>query len=316
MNRPPITPEMRARARTTPNAWLHVVDPNHRVSTAIPPAEAVIGRYLVDSRGEITDQYVPNPRYRPAPPTAAPSTTSATAPPTPTRPAAPAGAVPARLPTGSGAATAGRPAPAHPVAPPGVAPPGPPAPARPTGPVGTGPMATTPSAPAHPAGSVAAEPPAPALPSAPPNPAPPRATAPPAPPGAAASAPVADQPAEVEPANELEAVLRLVHQGELAQDDLLPAVLAAELVLPADPARPPRGHLVTRGAVVDAFASPKALPGDWPPRWHRFTGVELAVVFDRLGEPLRLNLADSSGLSWDIASDALVRALRSAVGAG
>ncbi|KOX16796.1 hypothetical protein ADK67_39310 [Saccharothrix sp. NRRL B-16348] len=111
-------------------------------------------------------------------------------------------------------------------------------------------------------------------------------------------------------------MLRLVHREELGQDDLLAAVLAAELVLPADPARPPRGHLVTRGAVVDAFASPKALPADWPPRWHRFTGVELAVVFDRLGEPLRLNLGDSSGLSWEIASDALVGALRSAVGTG
>ncbi|NUS65036.1 MAG: hypothetical protein HOQ46_15480 [Saccharothrix sp.] len=153
-----------------------------------------------------------------------------------------------------------------------------------------------------------------AAPPAPPSP--PRAATPPAAaPGA--TAPTPDQPAaDVEPANELEAVLRLAHQGELAQDDLLEAVLAAELVLPADPARPPRGHLVTRGAVVDAFASPKALPGDWPPRWHRFTGVELAVVFDRIGEPLRLNLGDSSGLSWEIASDALVGALRTAVGAG
>jgi hypothetical protein len=114
----------------------------------------------------------------------------------------------------------------------------------------------------------------------------------------------------------LEAVLRLVHQGELGRDDLLAAVLAAELVLPADPSRPSRGHLVTRGAVVDAFASPKALPGDWPPRWHRVTGVELAVVFDRLGEPLRLNLGDSAGLSWEITSDALVTALRGTVGTG
>ncbi|WP_141982390.1 hypothetical protein [Saccharothrix saharensis] len=224
---------MRARARTTPNAWLHVVDPDHRVSTAVPPAEAVIGRYLVDHRGEITDQYVPNPRYRPAPPP-----------------------------------------PAHPATRPPVA-----------------------------AG------------------APPRVPAPPAAaPGATARAAdrsAADRSAaDVEPANELEAVLRLVHQGELGRNDLLAAVLAAELVLPADPARPSRGHLVTRGAVVDAFASPKALPGDWPPRWHLFTGVELAVVFDRLGEPLRLNLGDSAGLSWEITSDALVTALRGTVGTG
>ena len=220
MNRPPITPEMRARARTTPNAWLHVVDPNRAVPTAVPPADAVVGRYLVDGRGEITDQYVPNPRFRPLPP----------------RPAAPASSAPA-------AAT---------------------------------PVATAP------AGSTAA----PAIPEA------------------------------ARPANELEAVLRLAHEGQVPREELLSAVLAAELVLPADPARPPRNHLVTRGAVVDAFASSAALPGDWPPHWHRLTGVELAVVFDRLGEPLRLNLGDSSGLSWEIASDALVGALRSAVGAG
>jgi hypothetical protein len=277
MNRPPITPEMRARARTTPNAWLHVVDPNHGASTTIPPAEAVIGRYLVDGRGEITDQYVPNPRYRPipTPPPARPATRPPAA--AASRPALAGSPAPARLAAPIPAASAGSPAPAHLAAP---------------------------------TGAVPAALPAPAAPSPSRAPTPPAAA-----PGA--TAPTADQSAaDVEPANELEAVLRLAHQGELAQDDLLEAVLAAELVLPADPARPPRGHLVTRGAVVDAFASPKALPGDWPPRWHRFTGVELAVVFDRIGEPLRLNLGDSSGLSWEIASDALVGALRSAVGAG
>lgn len=280
MNRPPITPEMRARARKTPNAWLHVVDPNHRTSTAIPPAEAVVGRYLVDSRGEITDQYVPNPRYLPIPP---PPAHPATRPPaaTATPPAHTRLAAPSRV-------VGGPPVPAH-------------------GAASAGAAVAGPAAPAHLAAS--------------PRPAPPQAAAPPATaPGATApgtTAPATDQQAaDPEPANELEAVLRLAHQGELDQDDLLAAVLAAELVLPADPVRPPRGHLVTRGAVVDAFASPKALPGDWPPRWHRFTGVELAVVFDRLGEPLRLNLADSSGLAWEIASDALVRALRSAVRAG
>ncbi|ONI90208.1 hypothetical protein ALI22I_12855 [Saccharothrix sp. ALI-22-I] len=50
------------------------------------------------------------------------------------------------------------------------------------------------------------------------------------------------------------------------------------------------------------------------PHWHRFTGVGLAVVLDRLGEPVRLNLADSSHRSFDIAATGLVDALRGVVG--
>ncbi|MEO6082875.1 MAG: hypothetical protein ABIQ18_07195 [Umezawaea sp.] len=84
--------------------------------------------------------------------------------------------------------------------------------------------------------------------------------------------------------------------------------------IPADPKKAPRQHVVLRREggeqVLDAFASPEALPRDWPPHWHRFTGVELAVVLDRLGEPVRLRLAESSDVRFDIRSDALVDALR------
>lgn len=177
--RPPITPEMRARASTMPNNWLHVVDPARDTSRGTP-ADAVVGRYLVDAHGRITDQYVPNPRFVPR-----------------------------------------------------------------------------------------------------------------------------------EPVNELEAVMRF---GTPA--DVLTAVLGADLILPADPAKAPRRHVVLRRdggeQVLDAFASPEALPRDWPPHWHRFTGVELAVVVDRLGEPVRLRLAESSDVRLDIRSDALVDALRTA----
>jgi hypothetical protein len=176
--RPPVTPELRARASTMPNNWLHVVDPSRDPSSG----EAVIGRYLVDARGRITDQYVANPRYQ-----------------------------------------------------------------------------------------------------------------------------------QREPANELEAVLR---HGE--PDDVLAAILGAELILPADPTKTARQHVVFRrdaqGQVVDAFTSPEALPKDWPPHWHRFTGVELAVVVDRLGEPVRLRLADSSRTTLEFRFDVLVGALTTAVG--
>jgi hypothetical protein len=176
MDRPQITPEMRTRALAIPNNWLHVVDPTRDTAAGIP-ADAVIGRYLVDGRGQITDQYVPNPRFQP-------------------------------------------------------------------------------------------------------------------------------------PLNELEAAMRLVHSGQTDQEDVLTAVLAAELILPADPTKPPRRHVVMRGQVVDAFTSPEALPKDWPPHWHRFTGVELAVVLDRLGEPVLLSLVDSTDLRFGISTKLLVDALR------
>jgi hypothetical protein len=178
--RPPITPEMRRRALTMPNNWLHVVDPDGDVSRS----EAVLGRYLVDAQGQITDQYVPNPRYRPV-------------------------------------------------------------------------------------------------------------------------------------GNDLETTMRLLAAGQTGNEDLLVAVLAAELILPADPTRPPRQHVVFRkgadGQVIDVFASSRALPHDWPPHWHRFTGVELAVLLDRLGEPVRLHLYGSPELQFAIEGEVLVDALRGAV---
>ncbi|GGM53157.1 hypothetical protein GCM10012275_25190 [Longimycelium tulufanense] len=64
-HKPAISPEMRRRARSVPNNWLLITDPGYDLVRGIP-AEAVIGRFRVDARGRITDDYVPNPRYRPA----------------------------------------------------------------------------------------------------------------------------------------------------------------------------------------------------------------------------------------------------------
>ncbi|HEY8371761.1 MAG TPA: type VII secretion system-associated protein [Pseudonocardiaceae bacterium] len=66
-DRPALTPEMREQARRFPNQWLLVVDRNHDTTHGIH-SEAIIGRYRVGPDGEITDEYVPNPRYRPAAP--------------------------------------------------------------------------------------------------------------------------------------------------------------------------------------------------------------------------------------------------------
>ncbi|HEX8870152.1 MAG TPA: hypothetical protein VF821_31105 [Lentzea sp.] len=177
MIKPLVTREMRERARRAPNAWLHVVDPAHDGVSA----EAVIGRYLVDARGEITDQYVPNPRY---------------------------------------------------------------------------------------------------------------------------------QAREIVFENELESLMYLVHRGYAEKPELVDAVLAAELVLPADPARELRGHLVMRGGFVDVFASERALPRDWPPHWQRFRGVELAVVLDALGEPVTLVVTGQGGVQFEVPGELLVDGLR------
>jgi hypothetical protein len=177
MVKPLITQEMRERARRAPNNWLHVFDPAYDVVCA----EAVIGRYLVDARGEITDQYVSNSRYR----------------------------------------------------------------AR-----------------------------------------------------------------EIVFENELESLMYLVQRGYAEKLDLVDAVLAAELVLPADPVREPRGHLVMRGDVVDVFASERALPQDWPPHWQRFRGVELAVVLDALNEPVTLVVTAQGGVRFEIPGELVVDGLR------
>ncbi|MGW6445428.1 hypothetical protein [Lentzea sp. NPDC055074] len=177
MVKPLVTREMRERARRAPSNWLHVVDPAFDGVSG----EAVIGRYLVDARGEITDEYVPNPRYR-AP--------------------------------------------------------------------------------------------------------------------------------EITFENDLESLMYLVHRGHADKGELVDAVLAAELVLPADPAREPRRHLVMRGDVVDAFASERALPRDWPPYWHRFSGVELAVVLDAQERPATLLVTAQGGVQFEVPGELLVDGLR------
>uniref|UniRef100_UPI0031D6C16B hypothetical protein n=1 Tax=Saccharothrix mutabilis TaxID=33921 RepID=UPI0031D6C16B len=181
--RPPITERAREHARTIPNSWLQVFDPVvERVVGAV--SEAVIGRYLVDARGEITDTYVENPRYQ-------------------------------------------------------------------------------------------------------------------------------------GPGNELEGAMFLVGAGSIPLEEALLAVLGAELVLPLDPARRDRPHLVLREEpgvrVVDAFTSDRVAPADWPQHWQRRTGAELAVVFDRADERFELRLCGPAGVRLTVPGDELARALHATV---
>ena len=66
-NRPVITPAMREQALKQPNTWLYVVDPIFTDPNAEVPPWGFIGGYRVDENGEITDDFSPNPNYRPSP---------------------------------------------------------------------------------------------------------------------------------------------------------------------------------------------------------------------------------------------------------
>ncbi|MBQ6643238.1 MAG: type VII secretion system-associated protein, partial [Saccharopolyspora sp.] len=66
-SRPVITPAMREQASKQPNTWLYVVDPIFSDPSAEVPPWGFIGGYRVDERGELTDDFSPNPNYRPSP---------------------------------------------------------------------------------------------------------------------------------------------------------------------------------------------------------------------------------------------------------
>ncbi|GAB3298550.1 hypothetical protein GCM10027563_42000 [Parasphingorhabdus pacifica] len=58
---------MREQATKQPNSWLYVVDPIFTDPNAEIPPWGFIGGYRVDEQGELTDDFSPNPNYRPSP---------------------------------------------------------------------------------------------------------------------------------------------------------------------------------------------------------------------------------------------------------
>lgn len=63
---PAITDRMREGARSNPNSWLYVVDPEY-AHVPDPPQWAVVGAYPVNADGEIEDRFAANDTYRPSP---------------------------------------------------------------------------------------------------------------------------------------------------------------------------------------------------------------------------------------------------------
>jgi hypothetical protein len=119
------------------------------------------------------------------------------------------------------------------------------------------------------------------------------------------------------PRSEVEAAMQMAHTGLLDKDEVVVAVLAATLILPADPARGPREHLVLRKdgdrSTVDAFVTEDAVPADWPPHWQPFTGLEIAVLLNGLGEPADLLLYGQPDLQVRIRGDVLAACMHDLV---
>lgn len=63
---PPLTDELRRRARNHPNGYVYQIDPAFDPAGRVPP-EGVAGAWRVDGTGEIVGDFVPNARYRPTP---------------------------------------------------------------------------------------------------------------------------------------------------------------------------------------------------------------------------------------------------------
>lgn len=63
---PTVTPQLRERARQSPDSWIYVVDPGFEDAPEVP-GWAVVGAYRVDERGEVAEEFRSNPDYRPTP---------------------------------------------------------------------------------------------------------------------------------------------------------------------------------------------------------------------------------------------------------
>ncbi|WP_018686803.1 type VII secretion system-associated protein [Actinokineospora enzanensis] len=66
LDQPEITLDMRASARSNPNSWLYVIDPEFGPHDEVPPW-GFVGAYPVDASGEIVNRFRPNRDYRPSP---------------------------------------------------------------------------------------------------------------------------------------------------------------------------------------------------------------------------------------------------------
>ncbi|WP_246338319.1 MULTISPECIES: type VII secretion system-associated protein [Streptomyces] len=63
---PPVSDALRAQAAKSPGSWIYAIDPHFDPSGRVPPF-GIIGAWKADDNGQLTEEFRPNPRYRPSP---------------------------------------------------------------------------------------------------------------------------------------------------------------------------------------------------------------------------------------------------------
>lgn len=57
-------PEEIATAKSNPNGWVYRIKPGYSETERVPP-EAIVGAWKVDSKGNITGDFIMNEKYAP-----------------------------------------------------------------------------------------------------------------------------------------------------------------------------------------------------------------------------------------------------------
>ena len=59
-----ITEDVIKAARENPNGWVYKIEGSFGPTEYVPP-EAVVGAWKVDANGNLTGEFMPNPKYKP-----------------------------------------------------------------------------------------------------------------------------------------------------------------------------------------------------------------------------------------------------------
>lgn len=59
-----ITPEVIEAARKNPNGWVYKIEGAFALDEHVPP-EAIVGAWKVDGQGNLTGEFMNNPKYTP-----------------------------------------------------------------------------------------------------------------------------------------------------------------------------------------------------------------------------------------------------------
>ena len=57
-----ITAEVLSSAKANPNGWVYKIEGDYGPNDAVPP-EAIVGAWKVDASGNLTGEFVNNPKY-------------------------------------------------------------------------------------------------------------------------------------------------------------------------------------------------------------------------------------------------------------